>query len=516
MVRDTPRMRVTATWRGWTSTTALVALTTIVGIVGRAHLMLPDLVALYLLTITVAATVYGRGPSILATTLAVLAYDFFFVPPVFTFAVTDLRHILTFVVMFVVGVVIGGLMSRIRRQELEAKAREVRIASLYALSQDLSRAEDEPEAASLFARRGKETFQVDVSVFVLDGTGHLASSGSSATERTSAEGERRIVEDRLRGALEHEGSSRDRAELRYLPLRSGATLLGALTFSPPLTLKSSEEARFLAAFAQQGALALHRTSLKKQAEEAALKARVEEMRSALLSTVSHDLRTPLAAITGAATTLRDTSLLANRPQQRELLDTICEEADRLERLVRNLLDMTMVESGALPVKREWVPIEEIVGSALTRLESMLSGRSVEIMLSPELPLLSVDTVLLQQVFLNLLENAVKYTPAKSKIEIRAHAIGNSMVINVDDRGPGLPPGGDLRIFEKFFRADTSSVSGAGLGLAICRGVVEAHGGTISAENRVGGGTSFTITLPISGDAPFVPADVGVASVGCAS
>jgi two-component system sensor histidine kinase KdpD len=147
---------------------------------------------------------------------------------------------------------------------------------------------------------------------------------------------------------------------------------------------------------------------------------------------------------------------------------------------------------------------------------MFSGRSVEIMLSPELPLLSVDAVLLQQVFLNLLENAVKYTPAKSKIEIRAHAIGNSMVINVDDRGPGLPPGGDLRIFEKFFRADTSSVSGAGLGLAICRGVVEAHGGTISAENRVGGGASFTITLPISGDAPFVSADIGVASVERAS
>jgi len=309
----------------------------------------------------------------------------------------------------------------------------VRTAALYALSQDLSRAEDEPEAASLFARRGKETFQVDVSVFVLDGTGHLASSGSSATERTTAEGERRIVEERLRGALEHEGSSRDRAELRYLPLRSGATLLGALSFSPPLTLKSNEEARFLAAFAQQGALALHRTSLKKQAEEAALKARVEEMRSALLSTVSHDLRTPLAAITGAAATLRDTPLSANRPQQRELLDTICEEADRLERLVRNLLDMTMVESGALPVKLEWVPLEEIIGSALTRLESMLSGRSVEIMLSPELPLLSVDTVLLQQVFLNLLENAVKYTPAKSKIEIWAHAIGNAMVITVDDR-----------------------------------------------------------------------------------
>jgi two-component system sensor histidine kinase KdpD len=147
---------------------------------------------------------------------------------------------------------------------------------------------------------------------------------------------------------------------------------------------------------------------------------------------------------------------------------------------------------------------------------MLSGRSVEIMLPPDLPLLSVDAVLLQQVFLNLLENAMKYTPARSPIEIRARANGSAMVITVDDRGPGLPPGAESRVFEKFFRADTSSVSGAGLGLAICRGVVEAHGGTISAKNRVGGGASFAIALPISGEAPFVPAEVDAASVGGAS
>jgi two-component system sensor histidine kinase KdpD len=476
--------------------------------VARPRLMLPDMVALYLLAITVSATVFGRGPSLLAATLSVLAYDFFFIPPVFTFAVTDLRHVITFAVMFVVGLLISGLTLRVRRHEREARTREERTSALYALSQDLSKAEDEREAGALFARRAKETFFVDVTVFVLDGAGSLEFRGTSVSDRSSTEAQRRVVEDaRSRGLLDGDGVVRARADGRYVPLRAGPTLLGALTFSPPLAPNTIEEASFLDAFAQQGALALQRTRLKGEAEAAALRARAEEMKSALLSTVSHDLRTPLAAITGAATTLREDHLPAGGPQRAELLDTICEEADRLERLVRNLLDMTKVESGALQVKREWVPLEEIVGSALTRLEGTLGGRPVGIALPPDLPLLSVDAVLLEQVFVNLLENAVKYTPPKTAIEIQARADSNDVIVTVGDRGPGLPAGAEARIFEKFFRASAAAAPGAGLGLAICRGVVEAHGGKISAANREGGGASFVITLPLPVDPPFVPADV---------
>jgi two-component system, OmpR family, sensor histidine kinase KdpD len=495
-------------WRGLGAAVLLVGVTTAVGMAGRAHLMLADMVALYLLAITLCAAFYGRGPSLLTATLSVLAYDFFFIPPVFTFAVTDLRHIVTFAVMFVVGVVISGLTLRIRRHEIEARTREERTGVLYAFSQDLSKAEGEQEAGLLFAHRAREMFDADALVFVLDGTNKLTSSGASGADPASAEVQLRAAEDaRSRGLLENNGAANTRApELGFIPLRVGATPVGVLSFRPPVTPTTSEETAFLEAFVQQGALALHRARLKSNAEAAALKARAEEMKSTLLSTVSHDLRTPLAAITGAATTLRDDQLRSIGPERAELLETICEEAERLDRLVRNLLDMTKVEAGALQVKREWVPLEEIVGSALARVEVTLVGRPVAISLPPDLPLLSVDAVLFEQVFVNLLENAVKYTPAQSEIDIRAHAEGGLIVITVADRGPGVPSGTETRVFEKFFRTGATNVPGAGLGLAICRGVVEAHGGTITAVNRDGGGASFVIRLPAPKDSPVVPAE----------
>jgi two-component system sensor histidine kinase KdpD len=363
---QTPKDSVVETrkqvWRGYAAGVLLVGAATSVGVLGRRQLALPDFVMLYLLTIMVAATVFGRGPSLVASTLSVLAYDFFFIPPFFTFVVDDQRHLLTFAMMFVVGLVISGLAQRVRRHEREATA-------------------------------------------------------------------------------------------------------------------------------------------------AVLRARTEEMRSALLSAVSHDLRTPLAAITGAATTLREGSRGGTAPDQADLLDTICEEAERLERLVRNLLDMTRLESGSLVVKREWVPLEEIVGAALTRLDAQLVGRPVRAALPSDLPLLSVDAILLEQVFVNLLENAGKYTPANSALDLTARVANQTLVIEVADRGPGLPPGGEARIFEKFYRGQPAGPPGAGLGLAICRGIVHAHGGTIVAEQRDGGGALFRIVLPLSTPPPPIPAEV---------
>jgi K+-sensing histidine kinase KdpD len=349
-------------WRGYAVTVALVALATVVGRLARAHLALPDQVMLYLVVVMIAAARFGRGPSLVAATLSIVVFDFFFIPPYFTFTVSEERHVLTFAMMFAVGLVISGLTVRIRRQEHEA-------------------------------------------------------------------------------------------------------------------------------------------------EEAKLRASTEEMRSSLLSAVSHDLRTPLATITGAATTLRDGGASVDASQRAELLDMICEEADRLERLVRNLLDMTRLASGALDVRREWVPLEEIVGSALERVEGKLAGRSVRTDLPVDLPLVSADPVLLEQVLVNLLENAAKHTPAATPLEIAARAVGAEIVLEVADRGPGLPPGDEARIFEKFFRGRQARVSGAGLGLAICRGVVDAHGGTLIAANRPGGGALFRVTLPRPGQAPATPPEL---------
>ena len=228
------------------------------------------------------------------------------------------------------------------------------------------------------------------------------------------------------------------------------------------------------------------------------------MRSSLLSAVSHDLRTPLAVITGAATTLRDQGDKLDVAERADLLETVCEEAERLERLVRNLLDMTRLEAKDMKVKREWIPVEEIVGSALTRLESWLEGRSIVTRLPPDLPLVNVDPVLLEQVFVNLFENAAKHTPAGSAIDVGARSIDGAVEIVVADRGPGFPAGDEQRVFEKFHRGRGTSAPGAGLGLAIVRGVIEAHGGTVTASNRTGGGAEMCVVLPIVGTPPGMP------------
>lgn len=247
------------------------------------------------------------------------------------------------------------------------------------------------------------------------------------------------------------------------------------------------------------------------AREAALRAQTEEVRSSLLSAVSHDLRTPLATITGAASTLRDDGPKLGERERAELLDAVCEEAERMDRLVRNLLDMTRLEGGsAVVVHAEWVPLEEIVGSALTRLERKLEGRVITTTLPPKLPLLRVDPVLFEQVFVNLFENAAKHTPAGSPIDVSARSDAGFVEISIADRGPGFLPGDELKVFEKFHRSPGASAPGAGLGLAIVQGVLRVHGGSARARNRDGGGGEVLLRVPEVHGAPSAPREEAAA------
>jgi two-component system sensor histidine kinase KdpD len=269
----------------------------------------------------------------------------------------------------------------------------------------------------------------------------------------------------------------------------------------------AEQRQLMEAFASQAALALERAALAEEAKAAWERVEAEFVRNTLLSGVSHDLRTPLAAITGAVSSLTETGESLPPEARREMLDTIYEEAGRMERLVNNLLDMTRLESGGLVLKREWQPLQEVVGSALRHLDRRLSGREVRADLPPDLPLVQIDGVAVEQVLVNLIDNAIEYTPADVAVEIvgRAAAEGG-VVVEVADRGPGLPPGTEQRVFDKFFRARTAGGQarlGVGLGLAICRGIVGAHGGTITAANRPGGGAVFRFTLPSTGRPPAV-------------
>jgi two-component system sensor histidine kinase KdpD len=262
--------------------------------------------------------------------------------------------------------------------------------------------------------------------------------------------------------------------------------------------------RLLRAFANHAALAIERSELSERAEGARVQSETERLRSGLLSSVSHDLRTPLAVITGAASTLLEDDDRLDAAAKREMLRSIADEAGRLNRLVANLLAMTRLEAGALEVRRSWHSLEEIVGAALHRLEPLLGSRPVRVQLPPNLPLVAVDDVLLEQVVFNLVENALKHAPSSTAIELEARLRDRELAVSIADRGPGLAPGSEEQVFEKFYRGDDSRRSGGvGLGLAICRGIVEAHGGRLVAANRPDGGAVFTLVLPLDAQAPAI-------------
>lgn len=495
-------------WEGYSWAAGLVTVATAVSAIGRTVFALPDIVMLYLLVIMIVASRFGRGPSVTAAFLSVASYDFFFIPPFYTFAVSDVRHTLTFVMMFVTGLLISGLTLRIRRQERQARSREQQTAALYALSRELAGAPDERQVAEALARHAAEVFQSPAAVLIAGRSGApetLARVGDVPYEAQEEAVARWVLEHTRPAGLGTDTLPGSR--VMCVPLRGGAAALGVLALGKSTTDDYlAEDRHFLDTYVRQAGMALERARLAEDAKAQALRARTEEMRSSLLSAVSHDLRTPLAAITGASTTLLDTSARVTEIQRRELLETICEEAERLERLVANLLDMTRVESGSLKVKREWIPLEEIIVSVLARLEPKLEGRNIRMDIPDDLPLISVDPILFEQVFVNLFENIARYTPEKSGVDVRGRAIDGHVVVEVMDHGPGLPKGAELQIFEKFFRGPHARAGGVGLGLAICRGIVEAHGGKLSAENGAEGGATFRIELPIVGTAPPIPVD----------
>ena len=513
-------------WRRYAASAALVVVPTLIGELIRPYISPVNLVMLYLPVVVLVAVYLGRGPAMLASLLSVLAFDFFLVPPRLTFAVSDTEYLLTFSGLFIVGVVISTLAVRVKEQAEAASAREVQTSSLYSFSRDLTAAVTLDEIVSIIVMHLSENFSRQI-VVLLPENGQLELSGytpetirdennqqafSSAFTRVANSSAPPQLDESERAvaiwAYEHglpAGRDTDTlpaAKVRYLPLKTSRGVVGVLGVQPhdTTTHLTTEQRLLMEAFANQAALAIERVRLADETQQARLQIETEQLRNSLLSSVSHDLRTPLAAITGAASSLMDGEDSLNPIARHEMAQTIYEEAGRLNRLLRNLLDMTRLESGALHINKESQPLEEVIGAALSRLEEALADRAVNIQLPDDLPFVPIDSVLIEQVFINLLENAIKYTPAHSPIDLSASQVGASIEIEVADRGPGLPAGDEQRIFEKFYRAPASqNGSGVGLGLTICRGIVEAHGGRIWAENRSGGGAVFRFTLPIEAE-----------------
>lgn len=486
----------------------LIGATTAIALAVKLLLPVPDLEMLFLLGVMISSR-FGRGPSIFAAALSVLSYDFFFVPPDLTLAVADTRYVLTFTMMFGVGIGLSTLMLRVRRQEAEARLRERETQTLFALSRDLGVAREVDEIAAVAAREAADVFRAPAVVLVPRAGGALTPVATVPVEMSLEPTDLTVA----RWVFQHgqpAGIGTDTlpgAGALCVPLRASTAVSAVIALLPRGQVALTAERRsFLDTFGRQVALALDRATLAEQARQSALIAKTEELRSSLLSSVSHDLRTPLAAITGAATTMRDNASLPE-PTRNDLLGSICEEADRLERLVSNLLDMTRLESGGVRLRREWVPLEEPIGSALVRLERKLGDRRVTTTLAPDLPLAFVDAMLIEQLFFNLLENAAKYTPEATSIEIDVSASSDRFTIVLEDHGRGLRAGDEEKIFERFYRGDWASAPGVGLGLPICRAIATVHEGTLTAANRTDGtGAVFTLSLPRDAAPPTMPSE----------
>jgi len=480
---------------GYLWSTLAVAATTGLAWLARHQLSVPDVEMLFLLAVSVAAAFFGKGPSLLAAALGVACYDFFFVPPAFTLDISDARYLLTFGMLFAAGVVVSSLTSRLRQERQLAQRRAERAFAQYGLSSALALAGDTAAVCRTAARFSADALGAAAAVLQPSADGVLevvASEGAPPGPEGLAWARAALVTGRSTGAPDG---------LLCIPLLAGVEPVGVLAIAPwPAEEEDGERVPFVETLARQVATALSRLRLGEEARKAELRAAAEEQRSALLSSVSHDLRTPLAAITGAATALRDDPALP--PAERsELLSTVCDEAERMERLVRNLLDMTRLQGEAPALRREWLPLEEVLGAALGRVERLLGDRPVTVTGAGELVL--ADPVLLGQLFVNLLENAAKYTPPGTPVAVTCRRRGEALEVEVADRGPGLGPGEPERLFERFQRGDHPGVSGAGLGLAIAAAIARAHGGTLTAR-RGDPGAVFHLVLPGGGRPPEVP------------
>jgi len=466
-----------------------------------------NLVMTYLIAVIVIAIRWGQGPSVLASILSVASFDFFFVPPYFTFAVSDAQYLLTFGVMLVAALVISNLAVRIRQQAELARYRERRTSVLYSMSRDLATHRGTVMLAQVAAKHLRDAFDAQVAVFLADAEkrvqlqrGELLFFELDPKESGVAQW---VFDHNERAGLGTD--TLPGASALYLPLACSPGPIGVIALRPKnaAVLLDPEQLHLLESLVNQVALALERTRLSDEAQQAHVRAETERMRNAILSSVSHDLRTPLATITGAASSLVEGQGELNTVDRQELVRCIYREADRLDRLLKNVLDIMRIEAGAVQLSKGWHTIDEVVGAALARLEGRLADHVINTSFPVDLPLILVDGVLLEQVVINLVENAVKYTPPRSTIDLSASASDREVVLEVADRGRGIPAGEESRIFDKFYRGRSAREGGVGLGLTICRGIVEAHGGRIWVENRPGGGALFRFTIPLPEKQPSV-------------
>lgn len=483
-----------------------IALCTGLGFLLFPYLALTNLAMIYLLTVVIISSFLSRGPAIFSSLFSVSAFAFFFVPEYYSFAVANTEYAITLVVMLLVSLLVSGLTTRVRHQARVSRQQERQTAALYEMSQNLTAINSLEELLAVAAEQIDQIFDSRVTILMPDPEERLhVLAGHPFSDDDVREG---MVANWVfrHGHLAGAGTDTLTAVKGiYLPLMASQHVIGVLRLetTQPDRIIEADSLRLLEALATQLTLAIERENLSRQAQVARFQIEAEQMRNALLSSVSHDLRTPLTVIAGSASSLLEGEKNLDAVTKHELTQGIYEEAKRLDRLVHNLLEMSRLQSGEVKINMEWYVLEEVIGCALAQLDSQLQDHPVSISLPTDLPLVQIDALLLERVVINLLENAMKYTSPGTPVEISGQINDNELLVTVADHGPGLPVGQEERIFEKFYQVTPGSARGAGLGLTICRSIIEAHGGHIWAANRPEGGARFSFTIPLVEGAPIL-------------
>ncbi len=506
----------------------LLGVSTVAMLAIRSHLNILNVSLIFLVLVVVVPLFADRWTSVASAVLAFLLFDFFFVLPYYTFDVAAADHVLALVVFLGVATLISQLIYRVRVRTVEALARGRQMTLLFELSQALIADVTVAGMLSAIAERVAEVLGTSsCAILMEDEDGQLVVRAAVGTlppaddrdhtavaawafehRRPAGLGRRRGRHVRPHGTLQPPGRrpvlpSRKGGASLYVPIGVSTRVIGLLYVSHANGRRefSEDDQQLLLTFANQIALALERVRLTEEATQAAVLARSDELKSALLSAVSHDLRTPLASIKASATSLLQQEIHWSAEDERDLLLAIDEETDRLTRLVGNLLDLTRIEAGELKPQLEWNDPEEVIRDTVRRARAAVPEHDIRITLLGDLPLVQFDFIEIAQVLFNLIENAGKYAPPGTTIDVASRPVCGAVEFSVSDRGPGIPVGEEERIFGKFYRIQPGSgPRGAGIGLSICRGIVEAHGGRIWVESRDGGGAIFRFTLPeASGD-----------------
>ena len=503
-------------WGRYAWAGAITAACTLLAAGMYPHFELSNLVMIYLLGVTVAGLRLGRGPSALTALLNVASFDFFFVPPRYSFAVSDVQYLVTFAAMVTIALVIATLTANVRQQTRVAGARERRTALLYAMSRELTATRGRNGMARVAVRHVAEVFQCRATVLLPDAAGQLHYPAEPPLD-SSFRGADLAVAQWVADHGRRAGLGSDTlpaARGLYVPLGGEQRTIGVLAVLPDNVRRVllPEQSHLLETFAGQVALALERAHLAEVAEQSSLAAERETLRNTLLSSISHDLRTPLAVMAGAGSALAQHGAALDQATRTELAHSIETTAREMSELVSNVLDLVRLESGQVVLRRDWQTLDDLVGSALTRYQERLTAHRVETRLAADLPEVWVDATLIVQLLANLLDNIAKYTPPGTRVSISAVPAGDFVQVSVEDDGPGLPAGDPARLFDKFQRGSgEGAVVGVGLGLAIAQAIVHAHGGEIEAQRREGGGARFVFTLPAtdgSGAEAVLPAPEG--------